>query len=218
VVPSNDGLERNIRDLALKGFSIVGVFTQQSGMAATVLGRPGRLYAVLEASGGVSISTTMPPGSEYRMISALRASTVQEELNQAAREGYQVVGGSFMNVLLEKRAGSRSEYSYRVIGAIRGGTLQNEIEEAGRAGFRVVQAAIMSNPNSRAETVVVMERVSASARRYEYRWVSASRLADSRAFDNLSAESYTPIALWRFGFAEADEFGNRPDVDAETSV
>ena len=70
VVPSDDGLARNIRDLALKGFSFVGVFTQQSGMAATVLGRPGRLYAVLEASGGESISATMPRGSEYRMVSA----------------------------------------------------------------------------------------------------------------------------------------------------
>ena len=74
----------------------------------------------------------------------------------------------------------------------------------------------MSNPSSKAETVVVMERMPSSTRRYEYQWVSASRLADSSAFDNLSAQSYTPIALWRFGLAEADEFGNRPDVDAES--
>jgi hypothetical protein len=216
VVPSNDGLEKNIRDLASKGFSLVDVFTQQSGMAATV-GRPGRLYAVLEASGGVSTSnTTTFPGSQYRMVSALRASTVERELNQKAGEGYEVVGGSFMNVLLEKLAGNSPEHSYRVIGAIRGTTLQNEIDEAGRAGFRVVRAAIMSNPNSKAETVVVMERMSSSVHRYQYQWVSASRLADSSLLDNLLTAGYAPIALWRSGFVPVDEFGNQSQVDADS--
>ena len=44
--PPMTAWKRNIRDLALKGFSFVGVFTQQSGMAATVLGRPGRLHSL----------------------------------------------------------------------------------------------------------------------------------------------------------------------------
>jgi hypothetical protein len=217
VVPCNDGLEDAIRDLAFKGFSIVGVFTQQSGMAATVLGRPGRLYAVLEASGGVPITNaTTPPGTQYRIVSTLRASTMEQELEQLAAEGYHIVGGSWMNVLLEKRAGSRRTHSYRVIGAIRGVTMQNEVDEAGRAGFRVVRAAIMGNPNSRAETVIVMERMPSSARRYDYLWVSASRLANSNALDNFSAVGFAPIALWRSGFMPLDEFGNPPDVDAES--
>ena len=216
VIPATDGLDKNMRGLALKGFSIVGVFTQQSGMAATVLGRPGRLYAVLEASGGASTSSATPPRSgQYRTVSALRASTVEKELNQAAGEGYYVVGGSFMNVLLEKRPDA-PEHSYRVVGAIRGTTLNAEVEDASRAGFRVVTSAIMNNPNSQAETVIVMERMPSSSRRYEYRWVSASRLADSSVLDDFSTAGYTPIALWRVGVATVNEFGVREDLGRES--
>jgi hypothetical protein len=52
--------------------------------------------------------------------------------------------------------------------------------------------------------------------RYDYLWVSASRLANSSALDNFSAVGYAPIALWRSGFMPLDEFGNPPDVDAES--
>jgi hypothetical protein len=216
VVASDDGLETNIRDLALKGFSIVGVFTQQSGIV-TVLGRPGRMYVVLEAPSGMLTSNTAPPGDGYRTVSALRATTIEKELNKAAREGFRVAGGSLMNVLLEKVTGNPPERSYRVIGAIRGKTLQNEVDEAGRAGFRVVRAAIMANPNSKAETVVVMERVPSSASRFQYGWISASRLAaDSSVLDDFSGAGYAPIALWRLGFVPVDEFGNPVGDDAES--
>ena len=216
VVPATDGMTKIIQDLALKGFSLVGVFTQQSGMASTVLGRPGRLYAVLEASDGVSTShAATTPASHYRVVSALRASTVENEVKQAAGEGYRVVGGSFMNVLLERREGSQPEHVYRVIGAIRGKTLQTEIDEAGRAGFRVVPTAIMSNPNSKAETVVVMERTPPGLRRYEYEWVSVTTLAGSRTLDDVSEAGFAPIALWRQNFLPLDEFGNPPDADAD---
>jgi hypothetical protein len=77
-------------------------------------------------------------------------------------------------------------------------------------------AAIMSNPNSKAETVVVMERISSRVRQYEYRWVSASELAEeSSLLDTFLAGGYAPVALWRSRFVPVDEFGNQQEVDAE---
>jgi hypothetical protein len=214
VIPA-DGMEPDARDLAMNGFSIVGVFTQQSGMA-TVLGRPGRLHVVLEASADPSTANgKTASGSQYRVVSALRASTLETEVNQAAAEGYHVVGGSFMNVLLEKRAGSRPDRVYRVVGAIRGTTMQQEVDEAGRAGFHAVPSAIMNNPNSKAETVIVMERTPSGPRHYEYVWIRSSKMADFSPLATWSAGGYEPIALWRFRFVPVDEFGNRPDASTD---
>lgn len=76
-------------------------------------------------------------------------------------------------------------------------------------------SAIMSNPNSKAETVVVMEHTPADARRYEYQWMSASNVF-TNWLDGVSAAGFVPIALMRFGVALEDDFGNRSDFDADS--
>lgn len=218
VLQANDVVEGNLRDVVVNGSSVVGVFTQQSGMAASVLGRPGRFYVVLENSSGDAASATVTlSGRQHRVVSTLRASTLEKELNQAAGAGYRMVGGSFMNVLLEKAADTPPDCSYRVIAAIRGTTLQYELAEAGRAGYRVVPPP-MSNPNSQAETVIVMERTpgNASLYEYQYQWVAASRLADSNFTNGLSASRFGPVALWPFDLRVPDEFGDRPEASAHS--
>ena len=201
VVPFNDGFENN-----LQGSSLIGVFTQQSGIAS--LGRPGRLYAVLEISDSGPTSDARSR-DQVRVVSTLRASTLEKEINEIAARGFRVFGGSFMNVLLQ-RDGPR-EYTYRVVGAIRTSTLTNEINEAGRAGFRLVRSAIMNNPSSKLETVVVMEHAPAETRRYDYEWLSASRI-NTDGVDTLTSDGFVPVALVRFGVNPTDDFGNQEEL------
>jgi hypothetical protein len=177
VLASDDKLDKNLSDAAAKGFLPIGVFTRQSGMAE-MLGRPGRMYVVLEAlSGGAAANASMATGSRYRRLSALRPSTLEKELNEVAADGYRVKGGSLMNVLVEKGE-LPAKYSYRVIGAIRGATIQDEIRQAGREGFRVLTAAIMHNPSAKLEIVFLMERSATGAHSYEYALLDPTHTAD----------------------------------------
>ena len=196
VLASDDAFEKNLSDLASKGFSLVGVFTQQSGMAAS-LGRPGRLHAVLESSGsGTAANTPVPAGGPFRVVSAVRTSAMEKEINQAAADGYRVKGGSFMNVLVEKVDAPPAKYTYRVIGASRGTTLQDEIQQAGREGYRVVPSAIMGNPGSKSETVVLMEHAAANSRSYEYHFVIPSADSMGPELDGLLANGFAPVGLF----------------------
>jgi hypothetical protein len=191
VLPSDDALEKKLGDLRSKGFSVIGVFTQQSGMAAA-MGRPGRMHVVLEASGG----TDAPSGSgsavlKWRAVSTLRASTLEKELNEAGANGYRVRGGSFMNVLVEQ-AEPAAKFSYRVIGTRRANTAIEEIQQAGRDGYRVLPFAIMDNPSTKLEVVFLLERSAASAPSYEY---VPSELGSHTLLDGLVTKGFTPAAL-----------------------
>ena len=165
VLAADDGFDKNLTDLASKGFVSIGVFTQQSGMAAQ-LGRPGRLYVVLEAVDGTASEALPAASGRLRVLSTTRTSTMEKEINQAAAEGYRVKGGSFMNVLVEKVDDQSAKCNYRVIAVTRGTTLRDEIRQAGREGYRVVPSAVMGNPGSKLETVVVMEHSAEGSRSY----------------------------------------------------
>jgi hypothetical protein len=196
VIPSSDALDKELGDLASSGLRPIGVFTQQSGMAAS-LGRPGRMYAVVEGADGPTSPGAAPAAAiRYRALSTLRASTLEKELNEAAAGGYRVKGGSFMNMLLEQSEGS-AKYSYRVLGAARGSTIREEIDAAARDGYRVLPSAIMANPSSKAEVVFVLERSNENPRAYKYAFVDAE--GPLVAVESKVQEGFTPVALVQHG-------------------
>ncbi len=170
VLSADELVDKNLNPLLSQGFSLAGVFTEQSGgiaerLGRPGLGRPGRLRAIFEAAdGGPVTDAPADTGARFRVVSATRTPTMEKELNEAAAEGYAVKGGSFMNVLLETRGNPSPAVSYRVIGANRGTTLQEELRQAGRLGYRVVPSSIMKNPSSKLETAVVMENARADSR------------------------------------------------------
>lgn len=195
VLEWDGAFDKNLSQLTAKEFRPIGVFAQQSGMAAQ-LGRPGRLHVVLQTKAEGTMSKATAPASGWlRQVSATRTSNLEKEINEAAGGGYRVIGGSLMSVALERVDDPSTTYTYRVVGAVRGPTLATEIQQAGRDGYRLLPTAIMSNPGSRLETVVVMERASTPSRSYEYDFVNPTENVAHLALSRLEEAGFTPVGL-----------------------
>jgi hypothetical protein len=188
VLERDDAFEKNMADLGSKGYSTIGVFAHLSGMAAR-LGRPGRLYAVLQAEAGQPVAA-----AQFRVVSTMRTSTLEKEINEAAAGGYRVLGSALMNVLLMKGGDGSARYSYRLIGATNGRTLAKEIRQAGQEGYRLMPSTIMGNPGTRAETVLLMERASAS-KSYDYDFVDANSKTAALELAILKKNGLDPVAI-----------------------
>ena len=111
---------------------------------------------------------TPPNTYKYKLLATTRTSTMQNELNEAAADGYRLLlrtmiskqeafakpfsGGVEIVVLLEKEPNSTKKYDYRLLATTLTGTLQREVSEAMQAGY------VIAGMVSRGEHMVIMEK------------------------------------------------------------
>lgn len=107
---------------------------------------------------------TPPDTYQYRLLATTRTSTMQEELSEAAAEGFRLLpttlisksrrfGGDEIIVMLERSPTESDQgFEYRLIATNFTGTMQTEITQALDAGFTI------SGLVSRGEHMVIMER------------------------------------------------------------
>jgi len=117
----------------------------------------------------------MPEGSEkysYRLLATARTSTMEKEINEAAREGFRLHPRSFTTktgtsvrgivsgkdtveivVVMERDPNQKGkEYEYKLLATSRTGTLQKEITEAVKEGY------VLAAFGTRDEHMAIMER------------------------------------------------------------
>ncbi len=107
---------------------------------------------------------TEPPDTyDYRLLATTRTSTLQEELEAAATEGFRFLsrtpicksrrfGGDEIVVILERAPGDAQHYEYQLLATSRTSTLQDEVSDAVATGFAM--SAIVSC----GEHLALMER------------------------------------------------------------
>ena len=108
---------------------------------------------------------TPPDTYQYQLLATTRTSTMQEELAEAAAEGFRLLprtmiaktgrwtGGQEVIVVLERSPGrGELRYEYRLLATNLTGTLQAELSQALDAGFT------FSGLVSRGEHMVILER------------------------------------------------------------
>ena len=113
---------------------------------------------------------------EYLVLATTRTSTMEQEMNEAAEQGYRfeaVMGGDRESgdtelVAIMERDPSPARRHYRVLATSATSTLQEELEEAGAEGYDHRGQTIYSSFFGGREIVVVLERDEDSAARYEY--------------------------------------------------
>lgn len=138
-------LQAELDRAAAQGYRVL------SGSAA-----PGReIMLVLERA-------TQPPDTyTYRLLAAMRTSTMERELNRAAAEGFRLlpqaamsggVRGPELLVVMERAPRAGPRYEYRLLAASRASTLQRKVSEAVAARF--VPVCLITSD----EHVAVMER------------------------------------------------------------
>ncbi len=109
-----------------------------------------------------------PPDTyDYRLLATTRTSTMQEELDGAAAEGFRFLartpicksrrfGGDEIVVVLERSPDDPQRYEYRLLATNRTSTLQEEVTQAVAEGF------VISGLVSCSEHIVILERETAS--------------------------------------------------------
>jgi hypothetical protein len=128
------------------------------------------------------------PNQQYLLLATKQTSTMQEELSEAAKQGFRIVVGSptsgtEMVLLLERVAQPPETYSYRLLATTRTGTMQKELNEAAREGFRLLPRTMIEKAGSGMfalgkdgpkEIVAVLERAPKPDRFYEYKLLATS--------------------------------------------
>jgi hypothetical protein len=105
---------------------------------------------------------------QYKVLTAARTSTLENQLQQAADDGYEYVdqamfvsgvGGRQLAFILERDpAKPRSRSTYRLIGAAKASTLQKELNGLGAQGYVVVGFTVGVTTLGGEETVVILRK------------------------------------------------------------
>jgi len=117
-----------------KGFRVMG---QMIGSGLTERGTNGKQFvAVLERP--LEAREATRPEYQYLLLSTIRASTIQRELQEAADRGYRLLPGDWQPTLLLEKAPEIAPTEYLVLSATKIGTIQQEMNEASAHGYHFV--------------------------------------------------------------------------------
>jgi hypothetical protein len=130
---------------------------------------------VLLTSFGIAQSTL-----RYKLLATSRTSTMEKEINEAAREGYRFAGtmggdtheGEIITIMRKLPDGDdKDRFQYKLLATERTGTMQREMQEAADAGYEY------AGQMARGEVMLIMERdkTEASRSHSQYRLLSTSR-------------------------------------------
>ena len=138
-------------------------------------------------SSAMAQEETANPEYEYRVLATNKTSTMQRELNQAARFGFRLesvmggqtsFGGDETVVVMSRpqQVSTDARYDYRLLATSKTSTMQKELQEAGDEGFEYVGQTVFKTAFGGKEVVVILKRdPEAIPARYEYKLLATSR-------------------------------------------
>ncbi len=121
---------------------------------------------------------------EYRLLATSKTSTMEREMNEAAREGFRfegvmggetAFGGNECVVIMSRTNSMGTEFEYKLLATNRTSTMQKELQQAGRRGFQVRGKTIFETAFGGREVVVILERSSTADAPLEYKLLATSR-------------------------------------------
>ncbi len=137
---------------------------------------------LLTAVSTVAQKLKIDPESRYLLLSTVKTSTMQKELEEASAQGFRIVsaasscGQSEMVLFLERVAEPPNTYKYKLLATTRTGTMEKELNQAAQDGFRLLPRTITAKQGFlTTEIVSVLEHAPKSNKRYEYRLLATSR-------------------------------------------
>lgn len=157
-----------------EGYVPVEMIFGQDTKATTMLLGASQFYVTI-----ILVRDTENPGSEmgkqeYRLLSTTRVKTMEKEMNQLAKEGFQfhlsALGG--YNILSRPLKGTSARYEYLLPATRRTGTMQKELTDMGVQGYR-----FMGFSTGAGGMVSVMEREIGEGRKsgkYEYKFLATT--------------------------------------------
>jgi len=140
------------------------------------------LPLILFASVSTVAQLKIDPENRYLLLSTMKTSTMQKELEQASAQGFRIIaaasscGQSEMVLFLERVAKAPDTYKYRLLATARTSTMEKELNQAAQEGFRLLPRTITAKEGFISnEIVAVLEQAPKSNKRYEYKLLATSR-------------------------------------------
>ncbi len=149
-------LERELNQAAQEGFRFEGVMGGETAFGGN------------ESVAVMSRAEDSEALYEYKLLATNKTSTMERELREAGRRGFEVrgktifetaFGGKELVVILERsRSGDLAPVDYKLLATSRTSTMQRELNEAGREGFQFVIMAVAETAFGGREVVVILRR------------------------------------------------------------
>lgn len=155
----------------------------------------------------VSVATQgklkIDPENHYLLLSTVKTSTMQKELDQASAQGFRIIsaasscGQSEMVLFLERVTQPPDTYKYRLLATTRTSTMEKELNQAAQEGFRLLPRTITAKEGFLSNEIVsVLEQAPKSSKRYEYRLLATSRTSTlQKEVAQSEADGFTLVGL-----------------------
>jgi len=160
------------------------------------------LIAALLLCTGLASAQKSP---EYKLLATSRTSTMEKEINEAAREGYRFAGtmggdtheGEIITIMRKLPDGDdKDRFQYKLLATERTGTMQREMQEAADAGYEY------AGQMARGEVMLIVERdkTEASKSHSQYRLLATSRTGTmEKELNQAAADGFEFMGLLKRG-------------------
>jgi urease gamma subunit len=160
------------------------------------------IAAILVLLASCAVAQSAP---QYKLVATSRTSTMEKEINEAAREGYQVAGtmggdtheGEIITIMRKLPDGDdKDRFQYKLLATERTGTMQRELQEAADQGYEY--AGVMA----RGEVMVILERdkTMQSKPHSQYRLLATSRTGTmEKELNQAAADGFEFMGLLKRG-------------------
>lgn len=142
-------------------------------------------------------------GQRYMLLATTKTSTMQKELNEAAKQGFVVqmgshTSGSEVALFLERAAKPPDTFKYQLLATTRTNTMQKELNYFSQLGFRLLPRTVI--PKKRVlggfEILAILEAPPKIEKRYQYKLLATSRTSTlQREVTQVQAEGYVLVAM-----------------------
>jgi hypothetical protein len=149
---------------------------------------PGLLIAICSLP-AIAQKVKLEPDQHYLLLATTKTSTMQDELDEVAAEGFRIIvgaptSGSEMVLFLERVTKPPDTYKYKLLATSRTGTMEKELQEAAREGFRLLPRTMIAKTSVTKrsllgggpdiEIVAVLERTPKVDNHYQYRLLATT--------------------------------------------
>ena len=140
------------------------------------------LILLTAVSAAAQSKLKIDPESRYLLLSTVKTSTMQKELDEASAQGFRIISAasscnqSEMVLFLERVTQGPDTYKYKLLATTRTSTMEKELNQAAKEGYRLLPRTITAKEGFLTNEIVsVLEMAPKSTKRYEYKLLATSR-------------------------------------------
>lgn len=161
------------------------------------------LLLLIAAGVGGQNRVKVDPEQKYLLLSTMKTSTMQKELDEVAAQGFRIIVGaqggsqSEMVLFLERVAQPPDTYKYKLLATTKTSTMEKELNAAAAEGYRLLARAIMAKEGLLSnEVITILEQAPKSDKKYAYRLLATSRTSTlQKEVTDAEAEGYVMVGL-----------------------